>query len=204
MAHDKAQGNGSGIDLAASTYKGVLLFESLDREWILNHLNQGMTIAELVELKWPCGRVKALSLPDNLRIAIAWTGEKASTKDFAQAYMEIKEENQLGLDAFKKTTDLAIELFLQACRDNSVDMILEAIREQGSNLAYLEKLLCLPIETPKLRLLCKTFARIGVAKLSGAGGGDCGIGFYDKNNEEDLKGLIEQWRKDEIIALITD
>lgn len=56
------------------------------------------------------------------------------------------------------------------------------------------------IETPLLRQLCEiaqTFG--GVAKTSGAGGGDCGIAIIDQRN--DISKLLASWQSHQIIPL---
>ena len=201
IAHYKAQGNGSGIDVAASVYEGLILYESLDQEWILKQLEGEYRLRDLVEMKWPCGYVRHLSLPSDIEFLIGWTGEKADSKVFIEAYNKAKKDKPYIYNDFIERSNISIDLFIKACLTDNSQLIIKAIKEQRLNLTMMGKALGIEIETLKLSQLCDDFKLIGEAKLSGAGGGDCGIGFYLMKHKNRLPIVLDQWRKNGIIAI---
>ena len=201
IAHYKAQGNGSGVDIAASVYGGVLLYYSMDHQWLSRELSKKEGLIKLVTKSWPCGQVESLKLPENLGIAVGWTGEKASTQDMVDAYLKFRSYQTIDLkhtsydiqDSFLLKSKQNMTLFLEGIRYQNIQIILKAVKGQRAALLELETSMNVIMETPKLNKLCEIFSEIGEAKLSGAGGGDCGIGFYDIAFKNQLELIIRQW-----------
>jgi phosphomevalonate kinase len=53
ISHYFAQGKlGSGFDIAASTYGGVILYKRFDDKWLTSEIKKGKRIKEIVEKKW--------------------------------------------------------------------------------------------------------------------------------------------------------
>src|SRR5699024_10821121 len=80
IAHVRIQGNGSGADIAASTYGGVLEYASFQADWLLQQLEQTMHISDLVEKQWTFLSIHAATFPSEVDVSVGWTGEPASTK----------------------------------------------------------------------------------------------------------------------------
>ena len=56
------------------------------------------------------------------------------------------------------------------------------------------------METPRLKQLIEIVTRFGGSgKMSGAGGGDCGIGFIKHGS--DHQQIFEQWNQEQILPL---
>src|SRR5699024_7334126 len=52
IAHVKTQGSGSGADIAASVYGGLLSYASFQAEWLLEQLKTVKNVTTLVEKDW--------------------------------------------------------------------------------------------------------------------------------------------------------
>ncbi|MCB6745912.1 hypothetical protein, partial [Anaerostipes hadrus] len=73
VAHLKTQGNGSGADLAASVYGGMLKYAAFRPDWIFSRLEAGCTISELLAETWPHFAISKLELPPGLIFCTGWT-----------------------------------------------------------------------------------------------------------------------------------
>ena len=196
IAHVKTQGNGSGADVAASTYGGVVKYTSFQAEWLLDELKKTARITDLVEKNWTYLSIKPVTLPDHLSLFIGWTGSPASTYDLVNRVGQLKEKHPEHYETFLTQSKLAVELILKGIKQNEVDQFLEGIKQNRRCLALLGKHADTEIETPLLTALCEIAEALGGAgKPSGAGGGDCGIAFIpqaDPQVEADLKLAWEQ------------
>ncbi len=148
-AHRMAQkGLGSGADVAASTYGGVIDFEPADG-----------IVPRVARLDWP----------PELRLLVAQTKDSASTPALIRAYLGLGNGQRGIRERFTQQTHQAVIAFRQARH-------LEALAIAADALQQLAKLASLPILTADLQTLIGAAQRLGaVAKSSGAGGGDCGL-----------------------------
>ena len=87
--------------------------------------------------------------------------------------------------------------FIDALKKGDKQKVLELIKRNEEILRELTEKSGIPIETEKLKILSDLANEAGGAgKLSGAGGGDCGIGVcFDTNTAERIK---EEWEKNGI------
>lgn len=109
IAHVKTQGNGSGADIAASTYGGVIEYTSFQAEWLLNEIKQTPNILDLIEKDWKYLSINRTAFPDEVDIVVGWTGKPASTKslvnDILQLRHRAKEQYEAFLDCSKHAVD---------------------------------------------------------------------------------------------------
>src|SRR5699024_11349432 len=68
ISHVKTQGNGSGADIAAATYGGVLEYSSFQADWLLEEIQCTESLTALVEKKWTYLTVKSITIPERLEI----------------------------------------------------------------------------------------------------------------------------------------
>ncbi|MBI1818300.1 MAG: hypothetical protein HYR72_25245 [Deltaproteobacteria bacterium] len=155
-AHRAAQaGMGSGADVAASCYGGTLHVQP-----------QG----DQVPL------VRRLKLPDAAMLLAGWTGESAATTDLIQRYLTARNGHAAHRSAFVQESQACVELFRDSLALGLLSLV--ALNCAGESLDRLGGELGLPILTPALRQLVTIARNEGAAaKVSGAGGGDCGIAF---------------------------
>ncbi|MDM5157256.1 phosphomevalonate kinase [Bacillus sp. DX1.1] len=70
LAHLKTQKNGSGVDIAASIFGGILVYSSFQPSWVLNELDQGVNLSELIEKPWPNLSIRTLTVPPQLKLCL--------------------------------------------------------------------------------------------------------------------------------------
>src|SRR5699024_673333 len=90
IAHVKIQGNGSGAEIAVSTYGGVLEYTSFQAEWLLKESEQTPNIIELVEKEWKYLSIHVTAFPPEVDIVVGWTGKPASTKSLVNDILRLR------------------------------------------------------------------------------------------------------------------
>jgi phosphomevalonate kinase len=141
-------GQGSGADVAAAVYGGVVAAERRDGR---------LAVARHV-------------LPDGVHLLAGWTGESAATTPLVTAFAGMPTP-----PVFAELTRAA-RAAAAAVVDGDRSALCAAVDRSGDLLARLGDETGLPIVTPALARLVDVARRSGaVAKPSGAGGGDCGI-----------------------------
>ena len=153
-AHRVAQdGVGSGADVAASVYGGLILFEP--REQLLPVVSR-------------------LALPPHTKLLAAWSGESASTAGLVKQYLSACNGSAAARAAFVAASRTSVDAFVSALRQGVLSHA--AIDANAAALERLGEQLELPVVTPRLaRLVTIARAYGAAAKTSGAGSGDCGI-----------------------------
>jgi len=176
-AHWAAQtGVGSGADVAASCYGGVVSFE----------------------LKADGPQVRPLILPADVRLLVGWTGTPASTSSLVQRYLAARNGAASKRTAFVQESRASVSMFVQALERGTVSRV--ALDSNGAAIDQLGVALGLPLVTPRLQTLVALARQHGAAaKSSGAGGGDCGIAL---TQEQDAAARIcSAWREAGIVPL---
>ena len=169
-AHRRVQGKlGSGADVAATVYGGLVLFR-------------------------PCQampQITRLRLPSHACLLAAWTREPASTPDLVQRYRSAENGSAAKRAAFVRATRACVDDFVAELARGSLS--LSAVLANGHLLEQLAADLHLPLLTPRLRQLVSVARTEGAAaKISGAGGGDCGIALT--RDEETARRVCAAWR----------
>src|SRR5690625_6892029 len=82
LAHVITQGNGSGADIAASSFTGMIEYTSFQAEWLLKAYKKSTSITQLIESEWKYLSIKELSLPESVQLVVGWTGspDRKSTR----------------------------------------------------------------------------------------------------------------------------
>ncbi len=195
IAHYFAQGKiGSAFDVAASTYGGIFAYKRFDPAWLMKQFEKGKTVKEIVESEWPEFLVEELEIPEGFRLDIAWTGDSASTSAMVKQINEFKEKNPEECKRiFNQIANLVKDL-ISAWKNKNKEKILENLRKNEIYLRELTEKSGVNIETPELRKLSEIANQCGAAgKLSGAGGGDCGIAV--SFDEEISKKVRKAWKE---------
>lgn len=158
-AHRAAQeGKGSGVDIAASIYGGLLQY--------IKPTSDSETVHP----------IESIPLPDNLFIIPVWTGYSVSTREFVgrvkRAQSDSPEAYQLIMRSLHDLASLGIEN-LQGGR---INYFLEIVQEYGNVMGQLGQLADIDILSKVHREIREFVEQSGgVYKPSGAGGGDIGI-----------------------------
>jgi len=193
-AHYFAQGKlGSCFDIAASTYGGVFSYVAPNLKAVGEQM-ASKTVRAVVDGHWPLLHIKPLEVPDDFCLAVGWTKQSASTTDMIKALNVWKETNIGPYNSCMERISEIIDRILQAWRAKDRDSILTLVKENRAALAELTQLSGVPIETEDLRKLAEIADQTGAAgKLSGAGGGDCGIAIcFDSRVAENVKAAWQE------------
>lgn len=192
IAHVQVQGSGSGADIAASTYGGMLEYRSFQAEWLLDEINKSEKISDLVNKDWKYLHIKKLSFPKDWHMLVGWTGTPASTARLVPKVLAYKEKNEEDFNNFVEKSSQAVKSILSGIETNNIDQFFFGVKENREALAEIGALAEVPIETPLLYKLQKIARdKGGIGKLSGAGGGDCGIAFT--NQKELIEKIQKEW-----------
>ncbi|MBT2653251.1 MULTISPECIES: phosphomevalonate kinase [Oceanobacillus] len=194
LSHVCTQGNGSGADIAASTYGGFRQYSSFQADWLLNTYQNASTISEVVDMEWKYYQSENIRVPDFLNVCVGWTGTAASTKNLVQQIRLLKVNDLDAYEHFLQSSKQAVRLFLEGMNRENLDMLINGVRKNRQALARVGEKANTPIETSMLTKLCDVAEQLGGAgKPSGAGGGDCGIAFmYSKDQVENL---FHSWKE---------
>lgn len=176
-AHRRVQGElGSGADVAASVHGGLILFRPRNG------------LAE----------ISPLALPTGTRLLAAWTGEPASTPDLVSRYRGAANGHAARRAAFVEASRATVSEFVAGLAQGSLP--LASVLAGEALLEQLAADLSLPLLTPRLRQLVEIARHHGAAaKISGAGGGDCGIAFAP--DADSARQLRRDWQAAGLVPL---
>lgn len=194
IAHYYTQGKvGSAFDVAASTYGGILVYKRFDTAWLTSKV-KNEKIADIVKDKWPGFFVEQLDVLEDMHMAIAWTGESASTSAMVKQMESFKTSNPGRYKEIFDDIQYIVENLIDRWKSNDEENILDSIRKNKDILHQLTKESGVGIETAELRKLSTVAEEYGAAgKLSGAGGGDCGFAItFDESTIEKVKLAWQQ------------
>lgn len=200
IAHLKAQGSGSGADVAASTFGGWVLYSSFQPEWLLKWMAKERQLTKILEKSWPYLTIEKLIKPSHLHLCVGWTGKPAKTGPLIKSIQMLREKNPLEYKQFLKDSANAVDQVVNSFKENdSIGAIagLEQNRRALSMLGMRANTLIETEELAKLAQLAKEHN--GAGKPSGAGGGDCGIAFI--LGKDRVEEICEAWKSNDIIPL---
>ena len=196
IAHYFAQGKvGSAFDVAASTYGGVFVYKRFDSKWLVKEMESGKSVKQVAEQEWPSWMVEPLEIPEGFILDIGWTKESASTSAMVKQLNAWADDGNR--DEYERLFSQIAQLVHESIphwKAREKDSILDNLRRNETLLRELGQRSGVPIETPELKRLSEIADRNGAAgKLSGAGGGDCGIAvsFQKDISEKVRKGWEE-------------
>lgn len=176
-AHRRAQRElGSGADVAASTYGGVILFQPRNGS----------------------PEISPLRLPADTQFLAAWTGEPASTTDLVNSYRRDDNGRGAARATFVEASRHSVKEFVTTLAQGALS--LSAVLQNGALLEQLTADLSLPLLTPRLRrIVAIARAHGAAAKISGAGGGDCGIALT--RDAAAARGIRADWQAAGLLPL---
>lgn len=194
LAHVNIQGSGSGADVAASVYGGILEYSSFQAEWLLQAYKDSASIHDLLHKDWIYLSVKRLTLPSSVLFCVGWTGKPASTTKLVERILMLKDDNPTAFEDFLQESEHAVHTLLTGMEKENRELIFKGVKANRETLATVGKEAQVSIETSLLGTLCDLAEKFGGAgKPSGAGGGDCGIAFMPSKKQADL--LFAAWEE---------
>jgi phosphomevalonate kinase len=153
-AHRAAQGGGSGVDVAASTWGGTL---------VARRSEGGLALRPVV-------------MPPGLHVEVLFAGVPASTSELVGRVRALATRDPGGYAAVIARLSRAAEDAERAFDGGSAAGVLAALAGQLEGLAELGRLASAPIVTPEVERMARAAAREGAVVLpAGAGGGDIAV-----------------------------
>ncbi|MCL6570529.1 MAG: phosphomevalonate kinase [Bacillus sp. (in: Bacteria)] len=199
IAHLKTQKNGSGVDIAASTFGGWLVYSSFNPKWVGDELQEGINLSEFIKKPWPNLAITPIKPPANLTFCVGWTKESASTAPMITAVQKFRARKQEAYSQFLQESSQAVSHLIKSFEENDNQESISSLKQNRNALRMLSKQADITIETSKLKDLCAVAEKYGSGKSSGAGGGDCGIAFI--KDVDQIEALKEAWRNTGILPL---
>ena len=188
----KIGNNGSMGDVASCTYGGLIAYTSFDRRQIMAWLEE-KPIGEIVAAEWRGLMIRRLENYLLAEAVIGWTGKEAISSQLVYEVGLAKDKIEYA--EFLQHSQIWVERLIQAVEAGEKEDFKQAIRQLRRGLSQLGAMCRIPIETEELKALAELAERYdAVGKLSGAGGGDCGIIFlFDPQQKQALlKDMAEQ------------
>jgi phosphomevalonate kinase len=176
VAHRAAQGGGSGVDVAASTYGGTLCYR------IERPDDDAPTI-------------QPIELPQGLCIEVWTCPESASTRDLIRAVSDLGARDARQQRRLLSAQAAASERAATAARAGDGVALLAALRDQHRALHELGCAAGVPIVTPELAELAQAAEQqSGVLLPAGAGGGDIALFIGLAGSTPALRAALEARR----------
>ncbi|MER5888648.1 phosphomevalonate kinase [Streptomyces sp. NPDC001941] len=181
----------SGADVAASIWQGWITYSPPDRAALLGHLSHH-GILDTLHAPWSGLSIRALPPPVSLTLQAGWTSRPASTSDKVGLLRAHPWWASTGHYAFRHRSARVVADIGRALEKDEPALLLGAVTRAHALIARLDEETGLGVFTPELATLCRTaYDAGGVAKPSGAGGGDCGIAFVPSTSS--VKELHRHW-----------
>lgn len=176
-AHRRAQGGGSGIDVAASTFGGTLQYQlPAPLRTLAGHGSP---------------RITPLPLPSNLHVEAWQSPQAASTQHFISQVYTWRAHDEAGFEALFRRLRVAAERAVAACQGDSAEAFIDAVGQQATGLAELGARAQLPIVEPSLARQHVIAERSGAALVpAGAGGGDVHLLLSAGPASDDLRRTV--------------
>lgn len=188
---------GSGGDIAATIYKGLIAYTRYDSDWFDKNSHD----LDIVRQDWPLLEIKILD-SKSLNLIVGWTQEENSTSPYVAKYQDLKMSQPLIFNELDQEAQHVVSSFINAYSKASKESIFKLIKMYREWMIKLQNVLDIPIETLRLKNLVNSAEVLGYcAKISGAGGGDCGIVCNVWNDYENIEKLRETWLNHGILML---
>ena len=129
-----------------------------------------------------------------LNLLLGWTGNPSSTPKMVKKMNKWEENNKRKYKSMLNNIGVLVGKIIKAWKSEDKEKILNLLKKNGELLSELGKKTGINIETKKLAILSEVANRKkGAGKVSGAGGGDCGIAITFNRN--DSEKITREWRE---------
>lgn len=188
---------GSGGDIASAIYQGVIAYTRYDDTWLENHYND----EDIVQKEWPLLQIEPLT-NQNIDIVVGWTQKQNATEPYVEIFEDFFKKDSALFREFYVESQNDVKMFVDAWETRDANQLDRAVNHYRQWMKKLQEVLNIEIETPLLSALIDEANQLGYpAKISGSGGGDCGIVFDLWNDFENLEKLGKMWSKHDIVKL---
>lgn len=185
LAHRQHQGNGSGSDLATCLWGSVCAYTPPDFDAVPWH----QALRPLIDTSpWPLLQIQRLDWPSEWKLHFGWTGQAAYSKEFVNWYADWRKHEAEASENFLFQSSSAQLGLKAALEEGKQELFIQGLQRCRRVLQQLNEALPVAPETPELEALAQAAEKLGGAgKLSGAGGGDCGLAMVPSGQEQDLQ-----------------
>jgi phosphomevalonate kinase len=176
-------GSGSGADVAAAAFGGVLEVRS-EFSWRNGEEVMAMAPKEIAAAR-PL-RIRRVRVPPDLRLLLAYAGAPADTRAMVREVRKLARADPDRWAARVHEISEAAEQLRDSLESADRLATLAAVRRGGAAMEALGQDARVPIVTPELARACALASAAGAAgKPSGAGGGDCAVilAFGDEDRD---------------------
>ncbi len=190
----KAGANGSMGDVASCAYGGLIAYTSFDREQVSGWL-QDKRLLDIVAAQWKGLSIRRIVNRLAMDVLVGWTKQEASSSRLVRQVGLVRERPEYA--EFLAESQVEVIRLIAAMEHGDKEDFKQAVRQLRQGLLRLERLCGAEIETEGLKAMAELAENYdAVGKLSGAGGGDCGLIFlFDKAQ----KDRVQQAMKDKNI-----
>lgn len=212
--------NGSYGDVACCSYCRPVYYVRPDMQWLKDHAN--LPVAAVLNSEWPKLQIQPLTISQNITFIIGWTGDPASSAKLVEAVGSYKRVRPDDFEEYCRGVARCADIFARCCtglRTADVQHALAAISDASQLMHGLSDAVesyhyssddsvglsgcqetSIKIETDTLKELIDIARRYGLAgKVSGAGGGDCGIAAGADLTWDIIGDVQESWEAAGII-----
>ncbi|CCV64522.1 Phosphomevalonate kinase [Alteracholeplasma palmae J233] len=189
----------SGADLATVIYTGWVYYKKYDLAWLYQ---KDKSAFELIEEEWPSLKIEILPVI-NYRVLVGWTKKASSSSDTIQKLESRNLNDSWYKDFLAKANKIVLAFKKELLIDNNTDKIYQLTEDYQNLLNELENWSEIKIMTPELTMLNKISKNSNlVSKVSGSGGGDCGICVVQNNFSHIIEEKIaKNWQNSDIKPL---
>ncbi|WP_312096114.1 phosphomevalonate kinase, partial [Niallia sp.] len=139
IAHYQTQGSGSCADVAASTYGGWLHYTAFKASWLKEKLGEQRSISQLVEETWPYLQIEQLEAPEELVLAVGWTGSSAKTASLIKKIEPLKNQNSTIYGDFLRKSRDAVSTMVEGFKHNDMELVMASLSANRSALLELSQ-----------------------------------------------------------------
>lgn len=195
ISHYFAQGKiGSGFGIASSTFGGIIVYKKFNPEWLVEQIERNRSLSEVVGMAWPDLYINSLYIPKGFNLLLGWTGNPSSTPKMVKQMNKWRDKNKRKYKTMLDKIGSLVEKLIKIWNTEDEKKIFKLLKKNRELLQELGEETGVDIETKKLALLSDIADQNGgVGKLSGAGGGDCGIAVTFDNDSS--KKIVQEWKE---------
>lgn len=193
LAHLELNLVGSFGDIAACCFTGIIAYTAVNRQWLETFVKTH-DLLTVITTPWPWLSIESLPIPDDfLYYKIGWTKASASTQEMVK---ELRRQSlsDTFITSFRQQNRYHVHQLIQSIKTKDFNTFKTHLQQVRLLLLQLQEQSGILIETDELNKLVTLAEKYGgVGKSSGAGGGDCGIAFFQKNT--DLNQISKLWHQ---------
>lgn len=206
--------NGSYGDVACCSYCRPVYYVRPDMQWLKDHAN--LPVAAVLNSEWPKLQIRPLAISQNITFITGWTGNPASSAKLVEAVGSYKQVCSDDFEEYCRGVARCADIFARCCaglRTADIQHALAAISDASQLMHGLSDAVekyyyngddsaglsgaqetSMKIETDTLKELIDIAERYGLAgKVSGAGGGDCGIAAGADLTRDIIRNMQGSW-----------